>query len=247
LRVAIISDIHGNLVALKTVLNEINKSKPNQLVCLGDVAASGPEPHEVVDLLQHTKCSFVMGNTDEWIIDPKADEIDFEGPPEEVSRATEIELWSANQLTSSDRQFLSTFKPTIRITFPNGETLLCFHGSPRSNKEPLPSTLAEDDLKSLLEGQLALLYACGHTHTQMFRRFINSIIINPGSVGLPIEAIPDGRQRNPARGEYAIATLEEGKLDVELRRVPYDLAELGEVVRKSGMPHPDWWLADWTS
>jgi predicted phosphodiesterase len=188
-----------------------------------------------------------MGNTDEWVLNPNVDSIDFEGPPEEIFRAREIELWSANQLTPPDREFLSTFQPTIELTFPNGETFLCFHGSPRSNEEPFLPTLSDEDLKDSLKGQGAVLFACGHTHTQMFRRFMNSIIINPGSIGLPIERNPDGRERNPARVEYALVTFEEGKLSIELRRVQYDLAKLHETVEKSGMPHPDWWLADWTS
>ena len=70
MRVALISDIHGNLVALETVLAEIERDEPDHIVCLGDVAATGPRPHETVERLRALEGSVVMGNTDAPMLGP---------------------------------------------------------------------------------------------------------------------------------------------------------------------------------
>jgi predicted phosphodiesterase len=67
-RVAVISDIHGNLVAVKAAFSDIGRRKVDQIVCLGDVAATGPQPTEVVELLQRISCPCVMRNTDETLV-----------------------------------------------------------------------------------------------------------------------------------------------------------------------------------
>ena len=90
-----------------------------------------------------------------------------------------------------------------------------------------------------------MIFAGGHTHVQFFRRFRGSAIINPGSVGLPLERTPSGRILNPAHAEYAIVNSADGVLDVELLTVPYPLSALKKAVRESGMPGPDSWLSSW--
>jgi hypothetical protein len=79
----------------------------------------------------------------------------------------------------------------------------------------------------------------------MIRRFGTSLIINPGSVGLPYFRKPDGSAVNPAWAEYAILTTSDDDLKVELRRKMYSRHDLKEAVMKSGMPDPYWWLKDW--
>jgi hypothetical protein len=74
----------------------------------------------------------------------------------------------------------------------------------------------------------------------MLRRYRGQIIINAGSVGLPIE-----RTRNPPWAEYALITAQDGALGIELRRVPIDVGRLIQVALSSGMPHSDWWAGDW--
>lgn len=69
--VAIISDIHGNLIALDAVLNAIAARKIQQIICLGDVAATGPQPREVIARLKQINCPVVMGNMDDWLLKPK--------------------------------------------------------------------------------------------------------------------------------------------------------------------------------
>ncbi|NIW96181.1 MAG: hypothetical protein GWN20_25895, partial [Phycisphaerae bacterium] len=70
MRLAIISDIHGNLIALEAVLAVLAQEEIDQMVCLGDVAATGPQPHETIARLRELNCPVVMGNTDDWLLNP---------------------------------------------------------------------------------------------------------------------------------------------------------------------------------
>ena len=71
MRLAIISDIHGNLVALQTVLADIETARVDQIVCLGDVAANGAQPRDVIEKMRALGCPMVRGNTDEWFLAPQ--------------------------------------------------------------------------------------------------------------------------------------------------------------------------------
>lgn len=242
MRIALIADIHGNLVALETALTDIERQDVDRIVCLGDVAVLGPQPHEVVERLQTPAIPMVMGNTDEWALHPKSWAVDDD---DERRRMMEVELWGAGRLTNADRAFISSFQPTLSIELGRAETLLCYHGSPRSYNDPILPETPETDLPEMLGKHAATVLAGGHTHAPMIRRYRESLLINPGSVGLPFQKRLDGSLRNPTWAEYALVEAKDGALSVRLNRVTYSLDLLVESVRASGMPHADWWLRDW--
>jgi predicted phosphodiesterase len=246
LRIAIISDIHGNLVALQTVLSDLQKKRIERIVCLGDVAATGPQPREVTELLRTMKCPCIMGNTDELLAKDLPEDLKDEQISEgERWRLEELDAWTRRQVTGSQRRYLLTFKQVVKLTLGRGLTLLCYHGSPRSNEEEILAITPDEELSKCLEGHTADMFAGGHTHAQMLRRFRNSIIFNPGSVGLAIVKDPSGGARNPARAEYAIVNSDGKTFSVELLSVPYPLANLRRAVQESSMPDPDGWLSGW--
>lgn len=70
MRIAVIADLHGNLVALEAVLAALADERTDGIVCLGDVAATGPQPRETVERLRAVGCPVVMGNADAWLLDP---------------------------------------------------------------------------------------------------------------------------------------------------------------------------------
>ena len=243
MKVAVISDLHGNLVALEAALADFDAQDIEHIVCLGDVAALGPQPCEVIAQLKALDCSLVMGNTDAWLLDPQP----YEMRDEDSHRVLDVELWSAHQLTSADLDFVRTFQPTVKVPLGDEANLLCFHGSPRSSADVIRSTTPDDDLAPMLSGSQATVMAGGHTHTQMLRRFRDVTLINPGSVGLPFDHdSATGAVRNPAWAEYAIVCWQDGHLGVELRRVPFDLETLTRTVFDSDMPHAEWWIKDWS-
>lgn len=241
-RLALISDIHGNLVALEAALADIQARGVTRLVCLGDIAATGPQPHEVVERVRALGCPVVMGNTDAWLLRPAPVE-----NPDEARRVIDtIDLWCAEQLTGEDRAFLKSFQPTVALPLDGGKRLLCYHGSPRSFNERLSPETPDEQVGEYLAGTEADLYAGGHTHVQMLRRYQRSILINPGSVGMPLDPVwPGPNIRNPAWAEYAVIECDGARLSVALQRIPFDTAALVRVARSSGMPYAEEWSADW--
>jgi predicted phosphodiesterase len=142
MRVAIISDIHGNLISLNAVLEDIERQTVDQIVCLGDVAATGPQPHEVVQRLRALNCPVIMGNTDEWLLQPTITE-EADSTTAGIER---IDLWCAGQLTESDREFLRGFVPSYSLALNDTIDVLCFHGSPHSHSDILRATTPEDEV-----------------------------------------------------------------------------------------------------
>lgn len=244
MQVAILSDIHGNLVALNAILSDLQRRKVEIVLYLGDAAATGPQPREVIELLQTKEWPCVMGNADYTLAKNVPPEF-VQAPEEDKRRLREMDEWTRKQLNEAHRKYLSTFKPTIMFTAKSGLSFVCYHGSPRSNHEGIFAATSDDQLAKYLEGHEADIFAGGHTHMQMFRRFRKSIIVNPGSVGLPFDMHPAwvGRIRNPALAEYAIVSHDKS-LGVELLSIPYTLRDLETAVRSSGLPNPDWWLSD---
>ena len=235
MRIAILSDIHGNLVALDAVLADARRELADQFVCLGDVAGNGPQPRQVIQRVHELGCPVVRGNTDEWFLVPQT----FDPNSEKERRVMDMLHWGIEQFSPADVEFIQTFQPHAEIALENNATLLCFHGSPQSNTDALLAATPDDDLARMLGAYHATVMAGGHTHTQMLRRYKDMMIINPGSIGLPLV-------RN-AWGEYALIEIREGRLAVEFRRVPFDLSALLQSARESGMPQFEWWAGDWAN
>lgn len=240
MRIAIITDIHGNLTALEAALSAISEDAPDQIICLGDVVVNGPQPQAALARIRDLGCPVVLGNTDEWVLHPKP----FTIRNEDDQILYDIEQWGAEQIGSADRAFIRTFQPTVTVDLGDNLSLLCFHGSPRNNNDTIIATTPVDEVGAKLDGQRATVMAGGHTHMPFLRRFEDAMILNPGCVGLPYY-VKNGKAYNPAWAEYAMVSVDNGRLDVAFRRVPYTLATLQKAVRQSRMPHQDRFLAGW--
>jgi len=242
-RIALVSDIHGNLVALESIASEIEEA--DQVVCLGDVAASGPQPRDTLSFLRRSRWPCVLGNTDEVLAGRGKENLSrLKMPEDERQKMVSLHGWTASKIDGADRRFLAGFKQTIEVNT-RSHSILCYHGSPRSNTEKILSTTPEDRLFEIFSGRVANVYAGGHTHEQMVRKFGSSLVVNPGSVGLPFFTDPHGDVKNPIWAEYAMLSLSGDSLRIDLRRTRYSGKALEEAVRRSGMPDPGWWLRDW--
>ena len=247
LRIGLITDIHGNVVALEAVLADLAREPVDRLICLGDVAAIGPHPREVIARLRTLGCPVTMGNTDAWLFAPPA----IAGASERGRLMLDITHWNAQQLSADDLAYVRGFPLTVDLALDDGGILLCYHGSPRSFDDVLAATTPDQDVARLLAGVQATVLAGGHTHVQMVRRYEDVHLINVGSVGLPgvTEGSPE-LPRPPANAqwaEYGILTVGDGHLGIELRRTALDIASVRQTARDSGMPHADWWLRRWAS
>ncbi|MGE5333293.1 MAG: metallophosphoesterase family protein [Nitrososphaerota archaeon] len=242
MRIAIIADIHGNLVALNAVLDDSARERVERVICLGDVAAFGPQPDAVVARLREIGCPVVMGDTDTTLLTPEAPASD-----ELLRRLQEIDAWALTRLTPADRVYIAAFAPVIARSLDDDGSLLCYHGSPQSFKDRINATTTDEELSRLFAGISARVYAGGHTHIQMLRRYQDALVLNPGSVGLAYDRVPSPgvAVRNPPWGEYAILSGTGSSLSVDLRRVPFDVAALTRAAREHEMPYAEWWCAEW--
>jgi putative phosphoesterase len=237
----VIADIHGNWMALEAVLGELERLGVDRLVCLGDVAALGPRPREVVRRLRELDVPCVLGNTDAWNIDLALLERESD-----TAVVQDMVRWSTAQLAADDLDWLRSFPLTRQIAL-GGESLVMFHGSPHSNNAVLAATTPGEELDELFAGYDATLFAGGHTHIQLLRRHGDLRLLNPGSVGLP--GTGPGTPGLPVNerscwAEFAIVDTSRG-VSVDLRRLPLDADALRASVLGSELPHPEWWIERW--
>ncbi len=204
-KLAIISDLHGNLPALEATLKDIAKHDIQTILCLGDVANFGPQPKETLLRIQALHCPIVMGNADIELLEPTQAEI----LKEENRWFADVKHWCAEQLNESDKEFIRTFKSSLTLNL-DGLSILAYHGSPKSYYDPISATTPDETLQGFLEETSADVYVDGHTHEQFIRRYGETRIMNPGSVGLPF--IMKGNEGfNLCVAEYALLEVIDGQ------------------------------------
>lgn len=239
MRYAFISDIHGNLQSLELVLADIKQTQVDQIVCLGDVASLGPQPREVIARLRELQTPTVMGNHDNYLLNPHLTE-------GHLPWLRETELWCIEQLAADELDFLRTFQPQLSFELDPNTTLLAFHGSPRSNEEFLYPDTSTSTLEQILAGHSEQVLVNGHTHVQMVSQHKMMTLINPGSVGMPFRFPRRGKDQHAIRrAEYAIVAMTDGGLTVNLHQLPIDFEKLSKTARDSGMPKVEFWLSTW--
>jgi len=235
MRLAVISDMHGNCVALDAVLADLQRDPADQVVCLGDAIQGGPQPAETVARLRELGCPVVMGNADAWLLSGQPTGSESVTPEQEAIRA-----WSLAQLSAADRAFVAAFPPTVELALDGGRRLLCFHGSPHSFDDIILPETPEADFTRLLGPFAPALLTGGHTHLQQVRRLGDGFFFNPGSVGVVYDRHqPDESFQLDPWAEYALLTTEAGRLRLEFRRVPFAVEALLAALAASGRPHAD--------
>jgi putative phosphoesterase len=195
-RVAAISDIHGNLPALEAVLAEIDVEGVDAIAVAGDTA-HGPWPAEVVDLLVDRGAHCVRGNADREVI-------------ERSDRYGLLAQWSADRLGERRLAVVRSWPLTVELQVGLGRVLVC-HSTPMSDDPIYTRITPDDELVAIFASVDADVLLCGHTHMQYDRTLTSGLrIVNPGSVGMPYEG---------ARGAYWALI----GSDVEFRRAEYDV------------------------
>ena len=214
MRVAALSDIHGNLPALEAVLADVEREPVDAIVVAGD-SISGPWPVEVLERLVEVDALVVRGNADRHVLDADGGR----GDPEAA-----LSTWCKETL-GADRIASAAGWPVSRELDVGGlgRVLVC-HSSPSSDEVIYTRITPDADVAALLGGVDANVVVSGHTHIQFDRRLASGLrVVNPGSVGMPYE----GR-----RGAFWALL----GPDVELRRSEYDVEETVLAIRALGAP-----------
>ncbi len=202
MKVAIISDIHGNLVALDAVLADVAQQSPDEIWCGGDVAWSGPWPVECIERVRREGWPTVRGNTDVWITgDPQT-------VTDEDERQALRDFATAHAISPDDAEWL--------VNLPVGHSgpgsVLLVHGTPESPfRAPFPDSPTQDFDPYL--GQASIV-VYGHVHMAFTRRLRDgTIVCNTGSVGMPMDG---------DTASYLLVDRSGPDLTVRHRRVQFD-------------------------
>ena len=226
MRIAILSDIHGNKHALEAVLADSGEQEVKQVYCLGDLVGYGAFPNEVIDLIRRRGIPPVMGNYDDGVGFDK-DECGCAYTDPETRRLGDVSLmWTREHVTPENKAFLRSLAANIRFEA-EGKRVLLVHGSPRKINEYLYESRPLWSFERLARDIAADVLVMGHTHLPYSKEVGGVLFVNDGSVGKP----KDG----DVRACYAL--LEVGsRTAVEFRRVQYDVAAAAAAVRASGLP-----------
>lgn len=228
LRVAIFSDVHGNLPALRAILTAIDRHRPVQLrVAAGDlVAPAGARPAETFDLMLETECTLLLGNHDVLLWNPEAEELT--GPFAALVR--QQEPWAVSRLGTRRIEYLKKLPHQLRLAPAPGQDLLIVHASFHDPLRGHAATLdtPRDELRQLYGGAEAQIIAFGHYHDAFVREWDEGMLVNVASVSLPKDSQP--------LAAYSILTWNDGRWSVEQHRVPYDVNDERAALVTSGIP-----------
>ncbi|MEB3765363.1 MAG: metallophosphatase family protein [Desulfurococcales archaeon] len=235
-RILVISDIHGNLDSLSSVINFVNNY--DEVIVLGDLVDYGPEPGEVIDRLREAGARFVRGNHD--------DAVGFGRDCRCGEKTHWVSLWFRENITNkildeTDKEFLRNLPGRLSLEIDN-MIIEAVHGSPAS---PLYGYLHPDlgdrEMCSVLRPSLRLkeksidnecpngkVFLVGHTHIQFLRIVKGALVANPGSVGQPRDGDP--------RAGYLIINTDTGTFT--FGRVKYDVERVIRKLRDLGIPDP---------
>lgn len=239
MRIAFLSDIHGNYTAFQSVLKDIETQKIDQFISLGDTVTMGPQPIESLKALRALNCLYIKGNHDAAVLEPEKAE------KYEITHYLAPDLyWCQKQLTADDRIFLDSFNSMLSITLPNGVKILAFHGSPLSSTDIIQATTPPELLDKYFAGHNADIYIGGHSHVQMIRRYGEKMILNSGSIGNAFKFVysPGNPPSLLPWAEYMILDQTGDSVSIDARRVYFDTDEVHRVVKESGLPGSAWWL-----
>ena len=237
-RLALLSDQHANDVAFRAALEDVERLGVEEVACLGDVAQGGVEPAQTLDRLATLGCETVLGNSDAFLLEVPAD-----SPEPVTERQLEAREWTLAQLSASHLEQIRSFTPVVRHEL-DGVSLLLFHGSPRSYDDVLLPEHGGEALETFL-GHDAALLAGGHTHLQWTRRIAEALYVNPGSVGISYDRHAAEPPTLRPLAEWALVTVADGAVAVELRQVPYAVEDVHAAAKRSGRPYADEWAAQW--
>ena len=224
MRIAVVSDIHGNLTAFEAVLADLRDAAPDLILHGGDLADSGSSPVEIVDRVRDLGWPGVMGNTDEMLVRPAA--LDAF-----ASQSTApVALWDAiREIASATRTILGKDRLAWIASLPLSHEhapVGLVHASPSSCWHAPTSDASDAMLEAMFSPLAQPVVVYGHTHRPFVRALAGAglTVANAGSVGLPYDGDP--------RASYVL--IENGT--VSLRRVAYDLERELRRLGNCGLP-----------
>ena len=231
MKIAVISDIHGNMQALEAVLYDINRENCEKIFCLGDLAMAGPQPCQTVDkiieLNKNENFYLIAGNTDKMLASGEPEKIyqNLKNKNEIMANAylDDLKLLKRYQI-----EFLTSLPTTLTLEFGGKKILLC-HGSPRRIDENIHPDLAIEEVEEITKDSDANIIFCGHTHLPCgFQTNTGKTIANAGSIGRPFSLNP--------KSCYIVLEFNENNssnnFTIQHKMISYDVKKASKILEK---------------
>ena len=230
MKIAIISDIHGNIDALNSVITDIEKEGCSKIFCLGDLVMAGPEPISTLNMIHEFMSNknfhIIQGNTDKMLSVFSFDTYN------EIMKVAPVMasayLADSKLLKAEDKSFLASLPAQQQINI--GEIkILLVHGSPRKNNENIYPDMSIKEVEEMISGTDANVIFCGHTHMPCgYQTNTEQTVVNVGSVGRPFSEEP--------KATYAIMEIDEDNNTFTIKHqfVEYDVEKASKTLQERG-------------
>ena len=214
MKLAVLSDVHSNIAALRAVTAHLEAWGPDQVIVAGDLVNRGPRPLEYLRFAQQKQQEHgwlaILGNHEEYVISHARADDQRSGPVFEIRRSS---LWTYRKL-NEDVSALKAMPFKRSLNAPNGSEIRLTHASVRGTRDGVYARTTNRELREQIGAPLPPLFCVGHTHMPLIRRVNGTLVVNAGSAGLPFDG--------DTRVSYAQLTWREGQWDAQIIRVDYD-------------------------
>jgi putative phosphoesterase len=226
-RVAVITDIHGNLPALEAALSRVEELGIDEVYCGGDLVGYGPWPNEVCRLLEQHGIPTIYGNYDYSIARDMADcGCAYRDPHDQELGELSI-AWTLEHTDPASKGFMRELPFDLRFEL-GGKRVRLVHGSPRKVNEYLFEDKPARTFERIARGAECDVLVFGHTHKPWIHEYGGVLFVNCGSVGKPKDA--------DRRGGFAVLEDAGGAVDARIERFEYDVDRAAREIGPSGLP-----------
>ncbi|MFP7297129.1 metallophosphoesterase family protein [Neobacillus niacini] len=228
MKIAFISDIHGNAIALDAVLEDINTQGIDKIYVLGDISYRGPEPKRSLDIVRSLHTEVIKGNADEWVVrGVRKGEV----PDKALELMNTERQWIVEQLEPSDIDYLNSLPAQLNVTIKDVQ-ISAFHATPENLFDIVLPNADDSHIENrLMKAHDAQVYVYAHIHKPYIRFLSGKVIMNIGSVGLPFDGL--------AKASYGLVEIEDGHLKTSIRRVSYEIERAAALYHEVNYPNAE--------
>jgi putative phosphoesterase len=230
-RIAVLSDIHGNRIALEAVLAEIKRERPDWVLVAGHLVLNNRDPNGTIDALRALEAAgglIVSGNTDIAVGD-----FDYgaafpqyqDGVPDIITAAAE---WAHDELGDDQLAWLRRLPAERRIRAGDDQLVLVVHASPGSQTRGFDQALDANIIFERAAATDARVICVGHTHLPEVRDLGWKLVVNSGSAGYVFDGDPTA--------SWAMVSVEGTDVDAQIRRTEYDVLSVANAISARGLP-----------